>query len=39
MVLAVIRGLVMDLEATGDTDRVDRAFDAFLGGLDGRAGK
>jgi AcrR family transcriptional regulator len=30
LVLAVIRGLVMDLEATGDTDRVDRAFGHLL---------
>ena len=29
-VLAVIRGLVMDLEATGETDRVDRAFGHLL---------
>ena len=28
--LAVIRGLLMDLDATGDTDRVNRAFRAFL---------
>ena len=36
LVLAVIRGLVMDLEATGDTGRVDRAFADFLASL--RAG-
>jgi AcrR family transcriptional regulator len=30
VVLAVIRGLLMDLDATGDTDRTDRAFRAFL---------
>ena len=33
LVLAVIRGLIMDLEATGDTARVDRAFDDFVGTL------
>ena len=33
VVLAVIRGLIMDLEATADTDRTDRAFTAFLGTL------
>jgi AcrR family transcriptional regulator len=30
VVLAVIRGLLMDLDATGDTERADRAFAAFL---------
>lgn len=30
LVLAVVRGLVLDLEATGDRDRVDRAFATFL---------
>jgi AcrR family transcriptional regulator len=30
LVLAVIRGLIMDLEATGDATRVDRAFDDFI---------
>jgi len=30
LVLAVMRGLLMDFDATGDTDRVDRAFDEFL---------
>lgn len=30
VVLAVIRGLLMDLDATGDTERVDRAFADFL---------
>ncbi len=30
VVLAVIRGLIMDLDSTGDTERVDRAFAAFL---------
>jgi hypothetical protein len=29
-VLAVIRGLLMDLDATGDTERTHRAFDDFL---------
>lgn len=36
VVLAVIRGLVLDLEATGDVDRVDRAFADFLGLLTAR---
>jgi AcrR family transcriptional regulator len=31
LVLAVIRGLLMDLDATGDTTRTDRAFRDFLG--------
>jgi hypothetical protein len=30
VVLAVIRGLLMDLDATGDAARTDRAFDDFL---------
>ena len=30
LVLAVIRGLLMDLDATGDTTRTDRAFHDFL---------
>ncbi len=30
VVLAVIRGLLMDLDATGDTARTHRAFDDFL---------
>ncbi len=30
VVLAVIRGLLMDLDATGDADRTDLAFRAFL---------
>ena len=30
VVLAVVRGLLMDLEATGDAARVDRAFADFL---------
>jgi AcrR family transcriptional regulator len=34
LTLSVIRGLMMDLDATGDTDRVDQAFDAFLVTLD-----
>jgi AcrR family transcriptional regulator len=34
LVLAVIRGLLMDLDATGDTARADRAFHAFLGTLE-----
>jgi AcrR family transcriptional regulator len=34
LVLAVIRGLLMDRDATGDTDRTDRAFHEFLAALD-----
>lgn len=30
LVLAVVRGLLMDLEATGDVPRAGRAFDEFL---------
>lgn len=30
VVLAVIRGLLMDLDATGDTERANRAFEAFI---------
>jgi hypothetical protein len=30
VVLAVIRGLLMDLDATGDTTRTNQAFNAFL---------
>jgi AcrR family transcriptional regulator len=30
VVLAVIRGLLMDLDATGDAARTDQAFDDFL---------
>ena len=37
LVLAVIRGLLMDLEATGDTTRTDRAFHDFLGSLEQRS--
>ena len=33
LVLAVIRGLIMDLETTGDTDRVDRAFADLVASL------
>jgi AcrR family transcriptional regulator len=33
LVLAVIRGLLMDLDATGDTARTDRAFEDFLDAL------
>lgn len=35
VVLAVIRGLLMDVDATGDTARTDRAFHDFLATLDG----
>ncbi len=35
VVLAVIRGLLMDLDATGDAARTTRAFDAFLATLPG----
>lgn len=34
VVLAVMRGLLMDLDATGDTARTDRAFNDFLATLD-----
>ncbi|MFC6880823.1 MULTISPECIES: TetR/AcrR family transcriptional regulator [Actinomadura] len=33
LVLAVVRGLIMDIEATGDTPRADQAFDHFLAAL------
>ncbi|WP_067501191.1 TetR/AcrR family transcriptional regulator [Actinoplanes sp. TFC3] len=33
LVLAVIRGLIMDIDATGDVARADRAFEDFLAGL------
>jgi AcrR family transcriptional regulator len=35
LVLAVIRGLLMDLDATGDTVRTDQAFDDFVALLGG----
>ena len=34
LVLAVIRGLLMDLDATGDAARADRAFRDFLGAVE-----
>jgi len=34
VVLAVIRGLLMDLDATGDTARTNQAFDDFLATID-----
>ena len=34
LVLAVIRGLLMDLDATADSARTSRAFHDFLGMLD-----
>jgi AcrR family transcriptional regulator len=34
LVLAVIRGLLMDLDATADTTRTDQAFHRFLGTLE-----
>ncbi len=37
VVLAVIRGLLMDLDATGDAARTDRAFQDFLATIE-RAG-
>jgi AcrR family transcriptional regulator len=37
LVLAVVRGLIMDLDATGDTERVDRAFTDFVASLRGPA--
>ncbi|MEV6344334.1 TetR/AcrR family transcriptional regulator [Actinoplanes sp. NPDC051851] len=33
LVLAVIRGLILDVDATGDVPRADRAFDDFLATL------
>ncbi|GAA2597372.1 MULTISPECIES: TetR/AcrR family transcriptional regulator [Streptomyces] len=33
LVLAVVRGLIMDIETTGDVPRADRAFDDFLAAL------
>ena len=30
---SVVRGLIMDLEATGDVSRADQAFDDFLAAL------
>jgi hypothetical protein len=33
LVLAAVRGLIMDIEATGDVPRADRAFDDFLAAL------
>lgn len=33
LVLAVVRGLIMDIEATGDAPRADQAFDHFLAAL------
>lgn len=38
LLLAAIRCLLMDLDATADADRTDRAFRAFLALLDGRGG-
>ena len=37
LVLAVLRGLLMDLDATADAARTDRAFELFLDGLDEQA--
>jgi len=34
LVLAVLRGLLMDLDATADTDRTDRAFHEFLAAVE-----
>ena len=33
LVLAVVRGLLLDLDATGDTARTDAAFGQFLGAI------
>lgn len=38
LVLAVIRGLLMDLDATADTTRTDQAFQHFLDALDHNSG-
>ncbi|GAB2572782.1 TetR/AcrR family transcriptional regulator [Microlunatus antarcticus] len=37
LVLAVVRGLLADLDATGDAERTDRAFRAFLDAIEPRA--
>ncbi|RAK29749.1 hypothetical protein B0I29_11775 [Actinoplanes lutulentus] len=37
LVLAVIRGLLMDLDATGDAARTGKAFTDFVGGLAGNS--
>ena len=37
LLLAVIRGLLMDLDATADSTRTDRAFADFLSTLDQQA--
>lgn len=39
LVLAVIRGLIMDLDSTGDTARIDQAFRDFLSALDQLVGE
>jgi AcrR family transcriptional regulator len=39
LVLAVIRGLLLDLDATADHTRTDRAFSEFLSTLDPRGGR
>lgn len=36
LILGQIRGLALDLLATGDRDRIDRAFDVFVAGLEAR---
>ena len=36
LVLAVVRGLIMDLDATGDVERTDRAFRDFVAALEPR---
>lgn len=38
LVLAVIRGLILDLESTGDTERVDVAFAEFVDVLETSSG-
>ncbi|MEV5546658.1 TetR/AcrR family transcriptional regulator [Streptomyces sp. NPDC052309] len=38
LALAVIRGLLMDLDATGDTARTDQAFRDFLGAVERLSG-
>ncbi len=38
VVLAVIRGLLMDLDATGDSARTNQAFDDFLTTIDSPSG-
>ena len=38
LLLAVVRGLLLDLLATGEKQRVDAAFEIVLAGLESRSG-